>query len=112
MIEDLSKGLGSWTYLLVGALAFLETGAFVGLVAPGEFTVLLGGAVAGQGDISLPLIIAITWLSAFAGDSVSFLLGARLGRGFLVQHGRRVGSRRSASSRSRRTSPGTAGGRS
>lgn len=91
LIEDLSESLGSWTYLLVGTLAFLETGAFVGLVAPGEFTVLLGGAVASQGDISLPLIIAVTWLSAFAGDSVSFMLGARLGREFLVRHGRRVG---------------------
>jgi membrane protein DedA with SNARE-associated domain/membrane-associated phospholipid phosphatase len=89
IIQDLSKSLGAWTYLLVGGLAFLETGAFVGLVAPGEFTVMLGGAVASQGDISLPLIIAITWLSAFAGDSVSFVLGARLGRGFLVRHGER-----------------------
>ena len=89
IIQDLSKGLGAWTYLLVGGLAFLETGAFVGLVAPGEFTVLLGGAVASQGDVSLPLIIAITWLAAFCGDSVSFLLGARLGRGFLVRHGER-----------------------
>ena len=57
IIKDLSEGLGSWTYVLVALLAFLETGAFVGLVAPGEFTVLLGGAVAGQGDISLPLIL-------------------------------------------------------
>jgi membrane protein DedA with SNARE-associated domain/membrane-associated phospholipid phosphatase len=89
MIEDLSKSLGAWTYLLVGGLAFLETGAFVGLVAPGEFTVMLGGAVASQGDVSLPLIIAITWFAAFAGDSLSFLLGARLGRGFLVRHGER-----------------------
>lgn len=88
-IQDLSKGLGAWTYLLVGALAFLETGAFVGLIAPGEFTVMLGGAVAGQGDISLPVILAITWACAFAGDSVSFMLGARLGRDFLVRHGRR-----------------------
>jgi len=90
IIKDLSEGLGAWTYLLVGALAFLETGAFVGLVAPGEFAVILGGAVAGQGDISLPLILGITWLSAFLGDSVSFMLGAKLGRAFLVRHGRRV----------------------
>ena len=59
LIEDLSAGLGAWTYLLVGGLAFLETGAFVGLVAPGEFTVMLGGAVAQQGDVSLPVILAI-----------------------------------------------------
>jgi len=89
LIEDLSQSLGAWTYLLVGALAFLETGAFIGLIAPGEFTVLLGGAVAANGDISLPLIIAITWIAAFSGDSVSFLLGAHLGREFLVKHGER-----------------------
>jgi undecaprenyl-diphosphatase len=89
LIADLSRGLGSWTYLLVAVLAFLETGAFVGLVAPGEFTVMLGGAVAGQGDISLPLILAITWVSAFLGDTVSFMLGAHLGRAFLVRHGAR-----------------------
>jgi membrane protein DedA with SNARE-associated domain/membrane-associated phospholipid phosphatase len=90
LIEDLSEGLGSWTYLLVGGLAFLETGAFVGLVAPGEFTVMLGGAVASQGDVELPLILAITWFSAFLGDTVSFVLGRRLGRGFVIRHGERV----------------------
>ncbi len=90
IIEDLSKGLGKWTYLLVAVLAFLETGAFVGLVAPGEFTVMLGGAVAGQGDILLPVILGITWVAAFSGDSVSFMLGSRLGRGFLVRHGEKV----------------------
>ena len=89
VIRDLSKGLGAWTYLLVGGLAFLETGAFVGLIAPGEFTVMLGGAVAQQGDISLPLLIAVTWFCAFAGDSASFMLGSRLGRDFLLRHGPR-----------------------
>jgi membrane protein DedA with SNARE-associated domain/membrane-associated phospholipid phosphatase len=89
-IEDLSQGLGAWTYLLVGALAFLETGAFVGLIAPGEFTVMLGGAVAQNDGVSLPLILGVTWLCAFAGDSVSFMLGAKLGRGFLIRHGERL----------------------
>ncbi|MGZ5332430.1 MAG: bifunctional DedA family/phosphatase PAP2 family protein [Solirubrobacterales bacterium] len=87
LLESLSESLGAWTYLLVGGLAFLETGAFVGLVAPGEFTVMLGGAVAAQGDISLPLIIAVAWFCAWAGDSVSFLIGNRLGRDFLRRHG-------------------------
>jgi undecaprenyl-diphosphatase len=90
VVQDLSEELGSWTYLLVGGLAFLETGAFVGLVAPGEFTVMLGGAVAGQGEVSLPLILGVTWFCAFCGDTVSFSLGAKLGRGFLVRHGERV----------------------
>jgi membrane protein DedA with SNARE-associated domain/membrane-associated phospholipid phosphatase len=91
VLESVSGSLGAWTYLLVGGLAFLETGAFVGLVAPGEFTVMLGGAVAAQGDISLPLIIGVAWFCAWAGDSVSFLIGQRLGRGFLERNGPRVG---------------------
>jgi membrane protein DedA with SNARE-associated domain/membrane-associated phospholipid phosphatase len=90
LLGDVSDTLGAWTYLLVGAFAFLETGAFVGLVAPGETVVILGGAVAGQGATSLYLTIAIVWVAAWGGDSASFLLGRRLGRGFVVRHGPRV----------------------
>jgi membrane protein DedA with SNARE-associated domain/membrane-associated phospholipid phosphatase len=90
LIEDLADALGRWTYALVAALAFLETGAFVGLVAPGEFTVILGGVIAGQGEINVLLLLALTWLAAFLGDTTSFMIGSRLGRGFLERHGPRV----------------------
>jgi len=89
LIEDAGRALGPWTYLLVGVLAFLETGAFVGLIAPGETTVLVGGLVAGQGEIELLLLIAIVWSCAVAGDLTSYVLGRRLGREFLVRHGPR-----------------------
>jgi membrane protein DedA with SNARE-associated domain/membrane-associated phospholipid phosphatase len=82
--------LGQWTYVLVGALAFLETGAFVGLVAPGETAMLLGGLVAGQGEISVVTLIGVVWTCAVAGDLTSFVLGRRLGRTFLVRHGAKV----------------------
>lgn len=90
VLEDIAGTLGTWTYLLVGVLAFLETGAFVGLVAPGEAAVIVGGVVAGQGEIDIRLLIGIVWFAAFAGDSVSFYFGNRLGREFMVKHGRRV----------------------
>ena len=90
VLEDVSGSLGSWTYLIVGALAFLETGAFVGLVAPGETVVVLAGAVAGQGDTSVVLTIGIVWFSAFLGDTCSYLLGDRLGRDWVVKHGPRL----------------------
>ena len=51
VIEDIAEALGPWTYALVGVMAFLETGAFVGLVAPGETVVIAGGVIAGQGEI-------------------------------------------------------------
>jgi MYXO-CTERM domain-containing protein len=64
LLIDIGERLGAWTYLLVGALAFFETGAFVGLVAPGETALLLGGLVAGQGHIDLVTMIAIVWTAA------------------------------------------------
>jgi membrane protein DedA with SNARE-associated domain/membrane-associated phospholipid phosphatase len=90
LLEDAGETLGPWTYLLVGVLAFMETGAFVGFVAPGETTVIVGGLVAGQGQISLFVLIAITWACAVAGDLTSFALGRRLGRGWLLRHGERL----------------------
>jgi len=77
IIEDVAEALGKWTYALVAALAFLETGAFVGLIAPGEFTVILGGVIAGQGEINVMLLLALTWLAAFLGDTTSFVIGSR-----------------------------------
>jgi hypothetical protein len=35
-LEDASHTLGAWAYPAVAAFAFLETGAFVGLLVPGE----------------------------------------------------------------------------
>src|SRR5919109_4690645 len=89
-LRDVSEKLGGFTYALVGLAAFLETGAFVGLVLPGETVVILGGAVAGQGETSIVLTIGVVWFGALAGDSVSFVLGRRLGRDFLLRHGPRV----------------------
>src|SRR4051794_14459100 len=90
-LTDLSKTLGPWTYALVAALAFLETGAFVGLVAPGETAIVLGGVVAAQGEVSLPAMILVAWTAAALGDLTSFVLGKRLGRRFLMTHGPRLG---------------------
>jgi membrane protein DedA with SNARE-associated domain/membrane-associated phospholipid phosphatase len=90
IIEDVAEKLGAWTYALVGVAAFLETGAFVGLVAPGETIVIAAGVIAGQGTISLIPLIGLVWVCAVLGDTTSFYIGRRLGRSFLEKHGPRV----------------------
>ena len=90
VIGDIARALGPWTYLLVGVMAFLETGAFVGLVAPGETVVIAGGVIAGQGEIDLLPLIGLVWVCAVLGDTTSFYIGRRLGRSFLERHGPRV----------------------
>lgn len=89
-LKDLAERLGDLTYVLVGFLAFAETGAFVGLVFPGETAVIIGGALAGQGQNSVVLMLAVVWSCAWLGDTVSFLLGQKLGRGFMLRHGPKV----------------------
>mgnify|MGYP002137909317 CR=1 FL=1 len=91
LLDEFANFLGPWTYLVIGILSFLETGAFVGLLVPGETALLIGGAVAGQGVINVYLLIAIAWVMAFLGDTTSFWLGHRLGREFILKHGPRFG---------------------
>jgi membrane protein DedA with SNARE-associated domain len=42
--------VGVYTYALVAVMAFLETGAFVGLLVAGGTVVIAGGVVAGPGS--------------------------------------------------------------
>jgi membrane-associated protein len=91
LLTRLSSTFGTWTYALVAGLAFLETGAFVGLVAPGETAIVLGGVVAAEGQVSLAVILPLAGIAAALGDLVSFWLGKRLGRRFLLAHGPRLG---------------------
>jgi membrane protein DedA with SNARE-associated domain len=92
LLDSLGSGLGPWSYALVGGLAFLETSAFVGLIAPGELAVVLGGVLAGRGQMQLPLLLGVVWAAAVAGDGCGFALGRRLGRPFLARYGTRVGA--------------------
>jgi membrane protein DedA with SNARE-associated domain len=91
VLSGIGQALGSWTYLLVAVLSFLEAAAFLGLVLPGETMTVVGGVVAGQGHIGIVALIAVAWGSAFAGDLAGYALGRRLGRPFLVRHGPRFG---------------------
>ncbi len=91
IVRSSTGALGALTYVVVGAFALAETGAFVGLVAPGEIVVVLGGVSAGHGTISLPVLIAVVWACALTGDLISYTLGRRFGRSLLLAHGAGLG---------------------
>jgi len=88
-LTRLAPALGSWTYPLVAVLAYLESAAFIGLLVPGELTVVLGGAIARDGHVSIIRLFLLVWFAAAAGDTTGYLLGRRLGIGFLLRHGPR-----------------------
>ena len=53
-VTDAGDALGDWTYPFMAAMAFLETSIPpVTLVVPGEWAVMLGGAMAGEGQVEI-----------------------------------------------------------
>ena len=90
LITDLGHSLGHWAYLLVAFCAMAETAAFAGFIAPGEFAVIFGGVLAGEGTLNVVLLVGVVWISCVIGDSIGFYLGHRLGRAWAVKHGPKV----------------------
>jgi membrane-associated protein len=66
-------------YGLIAALVFAEAALFVGFVLPGETAVLLGGALAATGRLTLPAVLAVAMIAAVAGDSVGYAVGRSAG---------------------------------
>jgi membrane protein DedA with SNARE-associated domain len=82
-------------YLIIGGLALLESAAFLGLIVPGEAAVLVGGAIAGQGDANLVVMIAVVAVGATVGDSLSYELGRHTGPWLTSSRlGRAIGDQR------------------
>ena len=66
-------------YVVVFAIAAAETSAFIGLLVPGETVIITAGALAGQGTLEIPILIAAVVAGAIIGDAIGFVLGRRYG---------------------------------
>lgn len=74
-LADLVSG-SWWGYLVVLAVSYLDV--LIPLV-PSETTVVTAGVLASAGDMSLPLVIFLAALGAFAGDNTAYLIGRHFG---------------------------------
>ena len=78
--------LPGWVALLVVfLLPALESSAFVGFVFPGEAALVVAGVVAGQGRVSVVLVILAGVLGAVLGDAVGYFVGRRWGPALLAR---------------------------
>jgi membrane protein DedA with SNARE-associated domain len=70
-------------------LLFVLVGAeSAGALVPGETSLILAGALAGRGQLSLPLVIAVAAAAAIVGDNIGYLIGRRGLRRLLDRPGR------------------------
>jgi undecaprenyl-diphosphatase len=84
-------GIGAWSYLIVFLIAAAESAAFLGLLAPGESMVLFAGFLAEREILDLRVLMPLIAVAATLGDTIGYEVGRRLGRPWLLKHGRRVG---------------------
>jgi len=73
--------LHQYGYSFVFCVVFLEQ---LGLPIPAAPFLLLAGAFAMDGEFSLPLVLFVAILAAFAGDAVWYMLGKKKGRSVLT----------------------------
>lgn len=70
---------GTAAYIVVAAFVFAEASVMFGFIFPGETAALLGGVLASTHHVSLGYMIAVVILAAVTGDSLGYMIGAKLG---------------------------------
>lgn len=76
------------SYPLLFLVLFIES---IGIPSPSELSLVYVGVLAGEGKVSLPLVIIVAALGSVAGANVSYWIAARGGRHLVVKYGKRVG---------------------
>lgn len=74
-------------YLLIFGAVLLEN---AGVPSPGHTVMLGGGALAQQGHLWLPLVVAVGAFAAVIGDNAGYVIGHRGGRALLLRYAHRV----------------------
>ncbi|MDR2892524.1 MAG: DedA family protein [Deltaproteobacteria bacterium] len=70
---------GVFVYLLLFLVIFCETGLVVTPFLPGDSLLFAAGSLAGAGQLSYPLLLALIFAAAVLGDQVNYSIGRFFG---------------------------------
>lgn len=70
---------GAWTYGVITAIVFCETGLVVTPFLPGDSLLFATGALAATGILNIGLLLVLLLAAAILGDAVNYWAGSRLG---------------------------------
>lgn len=100
-------------YAVVAGLVFAEVALVVAFFVPGEVSAVIGGVLAGEHVVSLPVMMVVVAAAAVGGNGVGYLLGCWIGPWLMRQKllARHEGVRRARDLVDRRGAPGVLIGR-
>lgn len=78
-LVEIIKDFGNWTYAILFAIVFVETGLVIFPFLPGDSLLFAAGTFAALGALNLPLLIIVFFLAAVIGDSVNYEIGKKVG---------------------------------
>ena len=78
-LGDFVRDHGTWVYLLLFAVVFVETGLVVMPFLPGDSLLFVVGAMCGVGHMDFGVSVAVLLAAAILGDQCNYLIGRGIG---------------------------------